>query len=324
MGPVVSGVQPGRGTLRNGNPGGDPNTAPRCGARTRSGCACRAPAMQNGRCRMHGGKSTGPRTAAGMARMIAAKTTHGDYGAGGTMLRAHRHYARALVARSDIVVTAMQLRPYLPPEMAARLWREPPELERLKHPSQVVFELECARQACNAGAGGSVVALRARERERAAAVADEAVLAPWRAAIAFARAAKRAAKLAAKARASAGGSGGGAPRVARNEAMHRELAFRAAGLRGARPSAASPRAAGAAVGERCTWGRRWVNPLRAAALGTTTLAGRWAPRLRDQLEVQFGRAGGVAGWRAAGKVECAQRPHTPRGLARGPGGEAAQ
>ena len=28
-----------------------------CGARTRSGGACRQPAMKNGRCRLHGGKS---------------------------------------------------------------------------------------------------------------------------------------------------------------------------------------------------------------------------------------------------------------------------
>ena len=32
---------------------------PRCGARTRSGNSCRAPAMPNGRCRMHGGLSPG-------------------------------------------------------------------------------------------------------------------------------------------------------------------------------------------------------------------------------------------------------------------------
>jgi uncharacterized protein YjcR len=31
----------------------------RCGARTRSGSACRSPAMPNGRCRMHGGTSPG-------------------------------------------------------------------------------------------------------------------------------------------------------------------------------------------------------------------------------------------------------------------------
>ncbi len=32
-------------------------TAQRCGARTRSGGVCRQPAMKNGRCRLHGGKS---------------------------------------------------------------------------------------------------------------------------------------------------------------------------------------------------------------------------------------------------------------------------
>lgn len=34
--------------------------SPRCGAKTRKGKSCQAPAMENGRCRMHGGKSTGP------------------------------------------------------------------------------------------------------------------------------------------------------------------------------------------------------------------------------------------------------------------------
>jgi hypothetical protein len=48
-----------RGRLRNGNPGGDPSKAPRCGAKTRGGSVCRQPAMKNGRCRLHGGKSPG-------------------------------------------------------------------------------------------------------------------------------------------------------------------------------------------------------------------------------------------------------------------------
>jgi hypothetical protein len=69
------------GPLRNGNPRGDPNLAPRCGAKTRAGCPCRSPAMANSRCRMHGGASTGPRTEAGLARLRAARTTHGFYGA---------------------------------------------------------------------------------------------------------------------------------------------------------------------------------------------------------------------------------------------------
>jgi ribosomal protein L32 len=54
-------------------------SCPRCGARTRSGGACKSPAMPNGRCRMHGGKSTGPRTPGGLARMRRAKTRHEGY-----------------------------------------------------------------------------------------------------------------------------------------------------------------------------------------------------------------------------------------------------
>jgi hypothetical protein len=37
--------------------------------------------MGNGRCRFHGGKSTGPRTAAGLANSRAARRTHGGYAA---------------------------------------------------------------------------------------------------------------------------------------------------------------------------------------------------------------------------------------------------
>jgi len=36
-----------------------PHTRKRCGAKTRSGKSCKNGAMDNGRCRMHGGKSTG-------------------------------------------------------------------------------------------------------------------------------------------------------------------------------------------------------------------------------------------------------------------------
>lgn len=44
-----------------------------CGAKTRSGQPCRNRAMANGRCRMHGGKSTGAPKANQNAR------THGIY-----------------------------------------------------------------------------------------------------------------------------------------------------------------------------------------------------------------------------------------------------
>ena len=56
-----------RGRLKNGNPVGDYMAAPRCGAaHPVRRASCRQPAMPNGRCRFHGGKSTGPRTAAGL------------------------------------------------------------------------------------------------------------------------------------------------------------------------------------------------------------------------------------------------------------------
>lgn len=52
---------------------------PRCGAKTREGRPCEAPPVwdnrrdmpRNGRCRMHGGLSTGPRTAEGKVRAMA-------------------------------------------------------------------------------------------------------------------------------------------------------------------------------------------------------------------------------------------------------------
>src|SRR5262245_47080442 len=45
------------------------NAAPRCGARSkRTGKPCRGAAMPNGRCKLHGGKSTGPRTPEGLER----------------------------------------------------------------------------------------------------------------------------------------------------------------------------------------------------------------------------------------------------------------
>ncbi len=48
-----------------------------CGAKTRSGTPCRNLPMKNGKCRMHGGASTGPKTAAGLARSRTAGLIHG-------------------------------------------------------------------------------------------------------------------------------------------------------------------------------------------------------------------------------------------------------
>jgi len=49
--------------------------AKHCGAKTRAGGRCKAPAMANGRCRVHGGSSTGPDNQIGNANAA----THGIY-----------------------------------------------------------------------------------------------------------------------------------------------------------------------------------------------------------------------------------------------------
>lgn len=65
--------------------------APRCGAKTRKGTACLGPAMPNGRCRMHGGKSTG----APKGNKNALK--HGRYT---VKAIAQRRYVRQLITES--------------------------------------------------------------------------------------------------------------------------------------------------------------------------------------------------------------------------------
>lgn len=53
----------------------------KCGAkaRTNNHRPCRQPAMLNGRCRLHGGKSTGAKTEAGKLRRKLVNITHGFY-----------------------------------------------------------------------------------------------------------------------------------------------------------------------------------------------------------------------------------------------------
>jgi hypothetical protein len=65
--------------------------APRCGAKTRKGTACLGPAMPNGRCRMHGGKSTG----APKGNQNALK--HGRFSSEAI---AQRQYVRELIGES--------------------------------------------------------------------------------------------------------------------------------------------------------------------------------------------------------------------------------
>ena len=48
-------------------------------ARTNNYKPCRQPAMANGRCRLHGGRSSGPKTKEGKQRIKLANTRHGFY-----------------------------------------------------------------------------------------------------------------------------------------------------------------------------------------------------------------------------------------------------
>jgi len=67
----------------------------RCFAKTRQGTACENPAMNNReRCRMHGGKSSGPKTPEGKARAAAAHTTHGR--------RSRAHVARVKEINAEL------------------------------------------------------------------------------------------------------------------------------------------------------------------------------------------------------------------------------
>jgi len=63
-------------------------SAPRCGAKTRKGTPCQSSAIPNGRCRMHGGPSTGPKTAEGRRRCSEARLVHGKYSKESKKLRA--------------------------------------------------------------------------------------------------------------------------------------------------------------------------------------------------------------------------------------------
>jgi hypothetical protein len=59
--------------------------------RKSDGCPCQGPAMGNGRCRVHGGLSTGPRTPQRLERSRRANWKHGYYA---VEARFARHEAR--------------------------------------------------------------------------------------------------------------------------------------------------------------------------------------------------------------------------------------
>jgi hypothetical protein len=192
-----------------------------------------------------------------------------------------------LVARSSLLAQATEVEEHLSPEMAMLLAGDPVALRAPKDPSQVAFEAALMRTPCNLGGGGAGSLMPDwRAAERAEAQAEAAAQAPWKAAIAFARAAKRTERAvrarAARERAAAKTRGAqtkalhlesgvegvlrdgpavGVERQRRPEAESRvceidpvylELAFRAAGLRAAPPSPGALRApTSPALRERC-------------------------------------------------------------------------
>ena len=75
-----------RGWLKNGNPAGDFSNATCCGAKTWRGTPCQCRAIANGRCRLHGGLSTGPSNR-------AAPAAEGD--TGGALAGGAEGYSKA-------------------------------------------------------------------------------------------------------------------------------------------------------------------------------------------------------------------------------------
>jgi hypothetical protein len=190
---------------------GNPNLAlaPRCGARTRAGCPCRAPAIRGRlRCRMHGGRSTGPRTEEGLARLRKARTIHGRYDA---EVRARDRNMLAIFRRGQVLLEAVRCIDRLPPELAGRLNRMPPALMPPPFPSAGLT----------------------RAQDRALMRAEAAALAPWKLAIAAATAARR--------REAAARLGFGVGAAIRPSEPHAPEARPAAGT-ASHPSAARPHA----------------------------------------------------------------------------------
>jgi hypothetical protein len=272
------------GAPGSGKPRANPNLAPRGVAKTRVGCSCRAPAMANGQCRIHGGTSTGPRTAAELANLAAARTTSGDYSAASW---ASDRYRRTLAVRLRLRVAARQLQAFLPPDVAAQLVAVPAELSAPVRYSQIA-KPEIATKTLTSGesdapgrfTASARTAPRGRAAELEAARADRAAFVPWRAAIAGARLARREA-LAAR-------------RAARIENHDKNRMERLAGAC----------LGGLAAGTRRRWGGG-----DGAGRGAGK-AGAWAWEWRDA-RVGWGAAGGGHG---IGKI--VQRPsgQAPEGM----------
>jgi hypothetical protein len=120
---------------------------------------------------MHGGRSTGARTEAGLARLRKAQTRHGGYSA---EFRAHDRRITTMRSRWTVLRDALLHMALLPAELAARFTPVPAELQMPPWSSGEPSRLD----------------------DRAAARAEAAALAPWKRAIAEARVARREAALA--------------------------------------------------------------------------------------------------------------------------------
>lgn len=87
-----------------------------CGARTRKGTSCRCKALKNGRCRLHGGLSTGPLTEAGKRKsaenLVKARIAltgvpaevRSEWARKGVEARRKNAYRRMLISRGLIKV----------------------------------------------------------------------------------------------------------------------------------------------------------------------------------------------------------------------------
>jgi len=285
------------GPLRNGNHRGNPNLAPRCGAKARSGLPCRAPAMKNGRCQMHGGKSTGPKTAEGMARMAAAHTTHGRFAACGAAERAERRYMRTMVVQTRLLAEALRLRAFLLPGMAALLERQvPPALRAPRYPSQAAVERVAeagaksspwtVREEGTAGGGMAGAGPGQGAGEDRPAVADgvaaaKTVATPWKSPRAAARTAAARTAVARTA-------------VART-AVARTAGARTAGAMNWREAERAERQA--EVDARLPW-RAAIAHARRAKREARARGPRLSPVQREiAFRAAGGRGGGHAGWR---------------------------
>jgi hypothetical protein len=173
-----------RGQLRNGADPGHFLATPRCGAHTRAGGCCRQPAMRNGRCRLHGGLSTGPRTAEGRARCARARLKHGFYSPATRALiaegRARLRRVRALfgtrvsaghgLLRSTSRASSTKADARSAPTVARAAATMPASLTRSspQHPSRVHPRSSAANSPSSAGHGLLRTVLTSRPGPRAA------------------------------------------------------------------------------------------------------------------------------------------------------------